>query len=271
MGHVRVYTISDAQSRFHRMNGSDVVHPMGWDAFGLPAENAALQRNVSASEWTKRNINQMKDQLDSLNFRFDWDLTLRTCDPSYYRWTQWLFLQLYNHGLARRTLATVNWDPVDRTVLANEQVDAEGKSWRSGAVVEKRELPQWFFRITEYADDLLDGLKDLPGWPETVKRMQYNWIGASDGVRVRWKIKESEEEKELTTFTTRVETLYGVTFLVLSHDHPLCRRSNHSHVKEDEDMCLPFQVVHPLTGESIPVFASSYVLSDYGDGAVMGT
>jgi len=240
MGHVRVYTISDAQSRFHRMNGSDVVHPMGWDAFGLPAENAALQRNVSASEWTKRNINQMKDQLDSLNFRFDWDLT-------------------------------VNWDPVDRTVLANEQVDAEGKSWRSGAVVEKRELPQWFFRITEYADDLLDGLKDLPGWPETVKRMQYNWIGASDGVRVRWKIKESEEEKELTTFTTRVETLYGVTFLVLSHDHPLCRRSNHSHVKEDEDMCLPFQVVHPLTGESIPVFASSYVLSDYGDGAVMGT
>lgn len=296
MGHVRVYTISDVLARASRMEGHEVLHPMGWDAFGLPAENAAAQRDVSASEWTHRNIDQMKHQLVSLGLSFDWDRELRTCSPDYYKWTQWLFLKLHEAGLAERREATVNWDPVDKTVLANEQVDDTGRSWRSGALVERRALSQWFVRITEFADELLEGLDELDGWPDRVKQMQRNWIGASDGVRVSFALRKRSEttgqdddlDAHLRVFTTRVDTLYGVTFLAVAPEHPLATRSlseearanlasdehhrdrkESAHVVDTRGERLPYDAVHPLTGETIPVYAATYVLSDYGDGAVM--
>jgi len=306
MGHVRVYTISDALARYYRMKGHDVVHPMGWDAFGLPAENAAMQRNVTAAEWTEKNIEQMREQLRSLGFDFDWSRELRTCAPEYYRWTQWLFLQMYDKGLATREDSVVWWDPVDKTTLANEQVDANGNSWRSGAKAERVAMPQWKLRITAFAESLLDGLDGLDGWPEEIKQMQRNWIGPSDGVRVRFRLVLDEKEgsgtedkrdgvhpssSSLDVFTTRVDTLFGVTYLAVAPEHPLslnllepqdrARVADVANTRGGEGggengsssstigARLPLSAVHPVTGEHLPVYVAAYVLSDYGEGAVM--
>lgn len=275
MGHVRVYTISDALARFHRMKGDTVLHPMGWDAFGLPAENAAMQRNVSAARWTEANIEQMREQLRSLGFSFDWSRELRTCAPEYYRWTQWIFLQMHRNGLAMREESVVWWDPVDKTTLANEQVDAQGVSWRSGAKAERIAMPQWKLRITEFAESLLAGLDQLPRWPEEVKQMQRNWIGPSDGVRVRFALDGTESGDHLEVFTTRVDTLLGVTYLAVASEHPLSMSMLSSDERADiaanasGGKQLSVTAVHPLTGERLPVYAAAYVLPDYGEGAVM--
>lgn len=258
MGHVRVYTYGDCLARFHRMLGRDVLHPMGWDAFGLPAENAARDRQMDPAVWTRSNIDHMRMQLRSLGLSCEWGREISTCDPSYYRWTQWLFLSLWRNGLCYQADAAVNWDPVDQTVLANEQVDAEGRSWRSGAVVERRNLRQWFFRITHYAAPLLDALEDregglLQGWPQQVKKMQQLWIGASTGLIIRF--------GSLHVFTTRPETLMGCTFVAVAEDHPAAMQAG---TKEG------MQVPHPLTGQMLPVLIAPHVLSDYASGAVMG-
>jgi leucyl-tRNA synthetase len=247
MGHVRVYTYGDCLARFHRLQGKDVLYPIGWDSFGLPADNAARERNLDPRDWTVRNIAQMKVQLQSLGISFDWPREVSTCQPEYFRWTQWIFLQLHKKGLAYQNEAFVNWDPVDETVLANEQVDANGKSWRSGALVEKKKLRQWFFGITQFADPLLDGLKGLEGWPKQVKKMQELWIGRSHGMFVDF--------GSIRVFTTRPETLMGVSFVAVSNER----------VAE-----APASVPHPITSAPIPVFGADYVLDDYGTGAVMG-
>ena len=230
MGHVRVYTISDLITRYRGMRGFEVIHPMGWDAFGLPAENAARHHGVEASSWTDANIRRMRSQFDGLGLALNWDREVTTCDPDYYRWTQWLFRELYDAGLAYQGKAVVNWDPVDKTVLANEQIDADGRSWRSGAVAEQRYLKQWFFRITAFADELLEGLDDLHEWPEEVKHMQRRWIGRSDGTDVHFFVPalrgESDEVARLRVFTTRVDTIFGVTFLAVSPSHPVTDRAN---------------------------------------------
>ena len=289
MGHVRVYTISDSIARFERARGKEVLHPMGWDAFGLPAENAAMERNISAAAWTEKNIDFMKGQLQSLGLSFDWDdCEVATCDPSYYKWTQWLFLQLHEAGMAYRKESVVNWDPVDCTVLANEQIDSEGRSWRSGALVEQRLLPQWFISITDYADELLDGLDELDGWPEQVKQMQRNWIGRSAGVTLGFKVNPTVT---LDVFTTRVDTLFGVTFLAVSPDHHLVDEALSTSLSDADcakidamrrakiakstkvdtsGVSLGISAEHPLTGAEVPVFAAPYVVGDYGSGAVMG-
>jgi leucyl-tRNA synthetase len=220
MGHVRNYVITDVIARVQRMRGDAVLHPMGWDAFGLPAENAAIERKIEPGVWTDRNIAQMRGQLGRLGLSIDWDRELATCHSDYYRWTQWLFLELHAGGLAYQKDATVNWDPVDQTVLANEQVDADGRSWRSGALVEKRDLRQWFLRITDYADALLDDLDQLEGWPERVRTMQANWIGRSIGAEIDFKV-EAHPGTSITVFTTRPDTLFGVSYLVLAPDHAL--------------------------------------------------
>ncbi|KAF9387010.1 hypothetical protein CPB97_003068 [Podila verticillata] len=290
MGHVRVYTISDALARARRMMGYDVVHPMGWDAFGLPAENAAIERSIHPNEWTIKNIDVMKGQMEKILADFDWDRELRTCSPEYYQWTQYLFLKLHEAGLAYQKEAVVNWDPVDQTVLANEQVDSEGKSWRSGAVVEKRKLRQWFFKITEYADDLLQDLDRLQHWPERVKQMQRNWIGKSQGAEFDFKVSSSKDA--IQVFTSRPDTVYGVQFLAVSTEHPILDAVPKSRQKELEDFKESLKTVaasgsdgeakpegvntglfadHPfLPGTKIPVYAVNYVVSDYGTGAVMG-
>ncbi|MEO0408711.1 MAG: class I tRNA ligase family protein, partial [Cyanobacteria bacterium P01_A01_bin.135] len=218
MGHVRNYTITDVIARFKRMQGYRVLHPMGWDAFGLPAENAAIDRGVHPAKWTYENIAQMTDQLKQLGLSYDWGREVATCAPDYYRWTQWIFLQFLEAGLAYQKEAAVNWDPVDQTVLANEQVDSDGRSWRSGAMVERRLLRQWFLKITDYAEQLLTDLDKLDGWPERVKLMQANWIGKSVGARVTFKTKD---DQEIVIFTTRPDTLWGATFMVLSPEHPM--------------------------------------------------
>ncbi|KAG0325530.1 hypothetical protein BG004_003189 [Podila humilis] len=252
MGHVRVYTISDALARARRMMGYDVVHPMGWDAFGLPAENAAIERSIHPNEWTVKNIEVMKSQMEKILADFDWERELRTCSPEYYQWTQYLFLKLHEAGLAYQKEAVVNWDPIDQTVLANEQVDAEGKSWRSGAVVEKRKLRQWFFKITEYADDLLQDLDRLSHWPDRVKQMQRNWIGKSKGAEFDFKINRHNVASTTTTsqdnnnntqknhemiqvFTSRPDTVHGVQFLAVSTEHPILESVPESHHKALED------------------------------------
>ncbi|MEL6973567.1 MAG: class I tRNA ligase family protein, partial [Bacteroidota bacterium] len=217
MGHVRNYTITDVIARVRRMQGYRVLHPMGWDAFGLPAENAAIKRGVPPAEWTLKNIDQMRSQLKALGLSYDWNREVATCLPNYYRWTQWIFLQFFDSGLAYQKEAAVNWDPIDQTVLANEQVDSEGRSWRSGAKVERKLLRQWFFKITDYADQLLTDLDKLPGWPDRVKTMQANWIGKSKGAQVTFK---TEISKELVVYTTRPDTLWGATFMVISPEHP---------------------------------------------------
>ena len=292
MGHVRNYVITDVIARVQRMRGHAVLHPMGWDAFGLPAENAAIERNVDPGEWTDRNIEQMRGQLDRLGLSIDWDREQATCHSDYYRWTQWLFLELFDGGLAYRKNATVNWDPVDQTVLANEQVDADGRSWRSGALVEQRQLNQWFLRITDYAEALLKDLDQLDGWPERVRTMQANWIGRSEGAEITFAVP-ADPATTLTVFTTRPDTLAGASYVVLAPEHPLvdllldadhtdsvrrfqkevARLSNLERTSDDgpkRGVPIGAGVINPLTGEELPVWIADYVLADYGTGAVMG-
>ena len=292
MGHVRNYVITDVIARVQRMRGRAVLHPMGWDAFGLPAENAAIERNVDPGDWTDRNIEQMRSQLDRLGLSIDWDREQATCHSDYYRWTQWLFLELFDGGLAYRKNATVNWDPVDQTVLANEQVDADGRSWRSGALVEQRQLNQWFLRITQYAEALLKDLDQLSGWPERVRTMQANWIGRSEGAEIQFQVS-SASDTTITVFTTRPDTLAGASYVVLAPDHPLvdslttvdlrasvqafqgevARLSALERTSDDGPKRGVFtgaNVINPLTGNPLPVWIADYVLADYGTGAVMG-
>jgi leucyl-tRNA synthetase len=287
MGHVRNYTIGDVLARYHALRGFNVMQPMGWDAFGLPAENAAIANNVPPAAWTYANIDHMRTQLQALGFAIDWSRELATCKPDYYRWEQWLFTRLFEKGVIYKKMATVNWDPVDQTVLANEQV-IDGRGWRSGALVEKRDIPMYFFRITQYADELLSGLDTLPGWPERVKTMQANWIGKSTGVRLAF--KEPGSDELLWVFTTRADTLMGVTFVAVAAEHPLATRAAQDNpalaafiaeckqgsvaeadmaTMEKKGMDTGFKVTHPLTGESIPVWVGNYVLMSYGEGAVM--
>ena len=222
MGHVRNYTIGDVISRYQRMLGKNVLQPMGWDAFGLPAENAAIKNKVPPAKWTYENIDYMRGQLQRLGFGYDWDRELATCDPDYYRWEQWFFTRLFEKGLVYKKTAVVNWDPVDQTVLANEQV-IDGKGWRSGALVERREIPQWFLKITDYAQQLLDDTEQLDGWPEQVRIMQRNWIGRSEGVELQFAIEG--ENEPLTVFTTRPDTLMGVTYVGVAPQHPLAQKA----------------------------------------------
>jgi leucyl-tRNA synthetase len=295
MGHVRNYTIGDVLSRYHHMKGFNVLQPMGWDAFGLPAENAAIQNNVPPAKWTYDNIAYMRTQLKSLGFAIDWSRELATCQPEYYKWNQWLFLRMLEKGIAYKKTQTVNWDPVDQTVLANEQV-IEGRGWRTGALVEKREIPGYYFNITSYAQQLLDDLDKLPGWPERVKTMQANWIGKSVGVRFAFthNIQETNgaliDDGKLWVFTTRADTIMGVTFCAVAAEHPLatlaaqnnselaafiekCKTGSVSEVDmatmEKEGMDTGLTVTHPLTNEEVPVWVGNYVLMSYGEGAVM--
>src|SRR5690606_15167596 len=212
------YTIGDVISRFQRMRGKNVLQPMGWDAFGLPAENAAMKNNVPPAQWTNENIDYMRGQLQQLGYAYDWDREIATCHPDYYRWEQWFFIQLFNKGLVYKKEAEVNWDPVDQTVLANEQV-IDGRGWRSGALVERRRIPQWFIKITAYADELLEDLDKLDGWPERVRTMQHNWIGRSEGLEFEFKVANSDAV--MTVYTTRPDTLMGVTYVAVAAQHPL--------------------------------------------------
>ena len=291
MGHVRNYTIGDVVSRYQRMQGKNVLQPMGWDAFGLPAENAAIKHGVPPAQWTRENIGHMRAQLRRLGFAYDWRRELATCDPEYYRWEQWFFLKLYEQGVVYKASSTVNWDPVDQTVLANEQV-IDGRGWRSGAPVERREIPQWFLKITDYADQLLYDLDKLPGWPEQVRAMQANWIGRSEGVELDFELAEGPVAgyDALTVYTTRPDTLYGVTYMAVAAEHPLaveaaegnpalqeflaeCRAAHTTEAAletmEKRGLPLGLSVIHPLTGARVPVWVANFVLMGYGTGAVM--
>ncbi|MGR8921253.1 MAG: leucine--tRNA ligase [Gammaproteobacteria bacterium] len=287
MGHVRNYTIGDVIARYQRMLGKNVLQPMGWDAFGLPAENAAIENNVPPARWTRGNIEYMRGQLERLGFAYDWERELATCDPGYYRWEQWFFNRLYEKGLVYRDTAVVNWDPVDQTVLANEQV-IDGCGWRSGAPVERREIPQWFLRITAYADELLDELDRMDEWPDPVKTMQRNWIGRSEGLSIRFALADGSGDLEV--FTTRPDTLLGATYMAVAPEHPLavaaargnatvaefvesCRHQSTSEAElekmDKRGVPLGIEATHPLTGDPIPVWTANFVLMGYGTGAVM--
>jgi len=287
MGHVRNYTIGDVISRFQRLNGKNVMQPMGWDAFGLPAENAAINNNTAPAKWTYENIEYMKNQLNSLGFGYDWDREVATCTPEYYRWEQWFFTKLYEKGLVYKKTATVNWDPVDQTVLANEQV-IDGRGWRSGALVEQKEIPQWFVKITDYAEELLNDLDQLEGWPEQVKTMQKNWIGRSEGADIQFKLTNSDEVLEV--YTTRPDTLLGVTYVAVAAQHPLaliaaetnpdlnafieeCKSQSVAEADmatmDKKGMDTGLKAIHPITGEEVPVWTANFVLMGYGTGAVM--
>ena len=290
MGHVRNYTITDVISRYQRMLGKNVLHPMGWDAFGLPAENAAVQNNTAPAAWTYKNIAYMKGQLQSLGFGFDWSRELATCQPSYYRWEQWFFTRLFEKGLVYKKMATVNWDPVDHTVLANEQV-IDGRGWRSGALVERREIPQWFIRITAYAEELLTDLDQLPNWPEQVRTMQRNWIGKSRGVDLSFDLATPVADiQQIEVYTTRPDTLFGVTYMCLASEHPITRAlaQNNPELQAFVEACKTqssaeadmatmeklgldtgLRAINPLNGEEVPVWVANYVLMDYGSGAIM--
>ena len=288
MGHVRNYTISDVIARHQRMLGKNVLHPMGFDAFGLPAENAAIKSGVAPAQWTYSNMEYMKRQLSQLGFAFDWSREVATCRPEYYRWEQWLFLQLLKKGLVYRKNSVVNWDPVDHTVLANEQV-IDGRGWRSGALVEQRAIPQWFLKITDYADQLHDDIATLESWPDAVKTQQVNWIGRSEGVEIDFALADGSGEK-LTVYTTRPDTLFGVSFISVAAQHPLAlaaaerdaavaafvEAAKQSGVaeatlatQEKKGVALGLSVIHPLTGQPVPVWAANFVLMGYGTGAVM--
>ncbi|HVN45790.1 MAG TPA: leucine--tRNA ligase [Steroidobacteraceae bacterium] len=295
MGHVRNYTIGDVLARFLRMQGHNVLQPMGWDAFGLPAENAAIANGVPPARWTRENIAHMRAQLKSLGFAIDWSREVATCDPGYYRWNQWLFLRMLEKGLAYRKTGVVNWDPVDQTVLANEQV-IEGRGWRTGALVEKREIPMYYLNITRYADELLEALDTLSGWPERVRVMQANWIGRSEGCEIAFPYAEDAAAVAGTAgvvrvFTTRADTLFGATFLAVAAEHPLasaaarasprlaafieeCRRGSvieaEVATQAKKGMATGLHVLHPFSGEALPVWVANYVLMAYGEGAVMG-
>ena len=291
MGHVRNYVITDVLARYKRMKGFNVLHPMGWDSFGLPAENAAIERETSPSTWTDKNISQMKDQLDRLGLSIDWSKEVTTCKEDYYKWTQYIFNQLHKNNLAYQKKATVNWDPIDQTVLANEQVDAEGKSWRSGAKVEKKELNQWFLRITSFAEDLNNDLAQLKDWPERVRVMQKNWIGKSIGAEITFDIKNHNQK--ITAFTTRIDTIYGVSYLVLASNHPLIDQlindkdinqliefrktqeklsdlERNSDSRKKLGMYLGVNAINPADNKEIPIWIGDYVIMEYGTGAVMG-
>ncbi|KVM66389.1 leucine--tRNA ligase [Burkholderia ubonensis] len=289
MGHVRNYTINDVMYRYLRMNGYNTLMPMGWDAFGMPAENAAMANGVPPAKWTYDNIDYMKGQMQSMGLAIDWSREIATCKPDYYKWNQWLFLKMLEKGIAYKKTGTVNWDPVDQTVLANEQV-IDGRGWRSGALVEKREIPMYYLRITQYADELLNDLDGL-GWPERVKIMQQNWIGKSFGVNFGFPYELDGEQKLLRVFTTRADTIMGVTFCAIAAEHPLatrlaqgkpelqafideCKRGGVAEVDmatmEKKGVPTGFTVTHPLTGEPVEVWIGNYVLMSYGEGAVMG-
>ena len=287
MGHVRNYTIGDVISRYQRMQGKNVLQPMGWDAFGLPAENAAIQNRVPPAQWTRENIDYMRKQLRQLGFGYDWEREVATCDPGYYRWEQWFFTRLFEKGVVYKKTALVNWDPVDNTVLANEQV-IDGRGWRSGALVERREIPQWFLKITDYADELLNDIDTLDGWPEQVRTMQRNWIGRSEGIEMQFGIAGRDDG--LSIYTTRPDTLMGVTYVAVAPEHPLaagaavgntaladfieaCRVSGVSEAElatqEKKGIDTGLKAVHPVSGEQVPVWAANFVLMEYGSGAVM--
>ncbi|MEN8178262.1 MAG: leucine--tRNA ligase [Pseudomonadota bacterium] len=304
MGHVRNYTIGDVIARYQRMLGKNVLQPMGWDAFGLPAENAARKNQAAPAAWTYANIEYMKTQLKRLGFGYDWNRELATCQPDYYKWEQWLFTELYSKGLVYRKNAVVNWDPVDQTVLANEQV-IDGRGWRSGALVERREIPQWFVKITDYADELLDEIDNLEGWPDQVRTMQRNWIGRSFGVQMDFAVQGrtnaagagsagaagiQDSDESLTIYTTRPDTLMGVTYVAVAGEHPLavkaaqgnaeltafieeCRQGGTSEADletiEKKGMPLGINAIHPVSGEAVPIYAANFVLMSYGTGAVM--
>jgi len=287
MGHVRNYTIGDVISRFQRLNGKNVLQPMGWDAFGLPAENAAIKNNTAPAKWTYENIEYMKNQLNSLGFGYDWDREVATCTPEYYRWEQWFFTKLYEKGLVYKKTATVNWDPVDQTVLANEQV-IDGRGWRSGALVEQKEIPQWFVKITDYAEELLNDIDQLDGWPEQVKTMQKNWIGRSEGADIQFKLVGQDDALEV--YTTRPDTLMGVTYVAVAAQHPIALQAaeNNPELAQFIEDCkgqsiaeadvatmekkgcdTGVKAIHPITGEEVPVWTANFVLMGYGTGAVM--
>ncbi|WP_269519541.1 leucine--tRNA ligase [Alteromonas sp. BMJM2] len=290
MGHVRNYTIGDVISRYQRMQGKNVMQPMGWDAFGLPAENAAINNNTAPAKWTYSNIDYMKTQLRSLGFGYDWDREVTTCKPDYYRWEQWFFTRLYEKGLVYKKNSTVNWDPVDQTVLANEQV-IDGRGWRSGALVEQKEIPQWFIKITDYAEELLSDLEQLEEWPDQVRAMQANWIGRSEGIDITFNLASPVNDiADLTVYTTRPDTFYGVTYVAVAAQHPLaefaaqsnpdiarfideCKNTKVAEAEMatmDKKGCATgLEVVHPLTGEKLPIWIANFVLMEYGSGAVM--
>ena len=289
MGHVRNYTISDVISRYKRMTGHNVLQPMGWDAFGLPAENAAIKHQVPPAAWTYQNIAHMKTQLQALGYAIDWTREFATCSPDYYRWEQLFFTRLFHKGIVYRKNSVVNWDPIDETVLANEQV-IDGRGWRSGALVERREIPQWFFRITDYADELLRELDNLPGWPDAVKTMQRNWIGRSEGLEIRFGIEGVDGIDAVTVYTTRPDTLMGVTFISVAAEHPLALHAAQSNpelaefciecknvgvaeatveTQEKRGMATGLHAIHPITKARVPIHVANFVLMGYGTGAVM--
>ena len=287
MGHVRVFTINDVIARYQRMQGKHVLQPIGWDAFGMPAENAAIKRGIPPAKWTYQNIEDMRGQFKRLGYGYDWTREITTCKPEYYRWEQWLFTKLFAKGLVYRKNSIVNWDPVDQTVLANEQV-IDGRGWRSDALVERREIPQWFMKITAYADELLDNLDRLEGWPDSVKTMQRNWIGRSEGIELSFDV-QGEDEK-LSVYTTRPDTLMGVTYMAVAAEHPLAQKAAASQpdvaafiedckkmqaaeaaleTMEKKGMPLGISAIHPINGEEVPLWVANFVLMGYGTGAVM--
>jgi leucyl-tRNA synthetase len=286
MGHVRNYSIGDVISRYQKMLGKNVMQPIGWDAFGLPAENAAIKNKVPPAGWTYENIGHMKEQLIELGFGYDWSRELATCHPEYYKWEQWFFIKLFEKGLVYKKKAIVNWDPVDQTVLANEQV-VEGCGWRSGAPVEKKEISQWYMKITDYADELLADIQNLQGWPDAVRMMQTNWIGKSVGLDINFKIGTASS---LTVYTTRPDTLFGVTYLAIAAEHPIAIEAgkNNQEIQTFLDDCKKMETaeaametmekkgidsklkcIHPLTGEEVSIWIANFVLMGYGTGAVM--
>ena len=288
MGHVRNYSLGDVTARYQRMLGKNVLQPMGWDAFGLPAENAAIKHGVAPAKWTYENIKVMREQFKRIGFAYDWSREIATCNPHYYRWEQWFFIKLYEKGLVYKKSAMVNWDPVDQTILANEQV-INGRGWRSGAVVERREIPQWFLKITAYADELLNDLNKLEHWPAEVKTMQRNWIGRSEGLEIYFAVENSVDEK-LEIYTTRPDTLMGVTYIAIAAQHPLallaaeknpvlanfldeCRATPTAEAviatQEKLGMDTGMKAIHPITGETLPIWVANFVVMDYGKGAVM--
>jgi leucyl-tRNA synthetase len=300
VGHVRNYTLADVITRYQRLQGKNVMQPIGWDAFGLPAENAAIKNKVAPAEWTYKNIDHMRQQFKQLGLAYDWSREFATCQPDYYRWEQWLFLQMLKKGLAYKKNSVVNWDPVDNTVLANEQV-VDGRGWRSGALIERREIPQWFLKITDYAEELLEGLDYLPGWPEQVKTMQRNWIGRSEGMQIRFAVdyphpnpppSTTREGTQIEVFTTRPDTLFGVTYIAIAPTHPLAQKAaqHNKPLAEFIDECRNIETAeaamatlekrgvatglyatNPLKPDvKIPIWVANYVLADYGSGAVMG-
>lgn len=288
MGHVRVFTINDVIARYQRMQGKHVLQPMGWDAFGMPAENAAIQRGVPPAKWTYENIDYMRGQLKRLGYGYDWTRELTTCKPDYYRWEQWLFTKMFEKELVYRKNSVVNWDPVDQTVLANEQV-IDGRGWRSDAPVERREIPQWFMKITAYADELLENLDRMPGWPEPVKIMQRNWIGRSEGVELTFDVEG--ENETLSVYTTRPDTVMGISYMAVAPGHPLAKKAAATdagvaafiedcktmqaaeaalETMEKKGMPIGMHAIHPISGEALPIWVANFVLMEYGTGAVMG-